>query len=184
MASPAAGTDTRGPVLERVPEGDDRPRLTCGDCGFVHYVNPRIVVGVVPAWDGKILLARRASDPRKGHWTIPAGYLEVGETLQAGAVRETWEEARARVEVGDLIGIYNISRIGQVYMVFSGRMISDDHAPGAESIETGLFAWPDIPWDDLAFPAVRWALHHDRERGSDSNRAARFEPPAMHWERV
>lgn len=173
----------RGPILERVPEGDDRPRLTCGDCGFIHYVNPRMVVGIVPHWDGKVLLARRAIEPRKGHWTIPAGYLEVGETLQFGAARETWEEARARVDVEDLIGLYNIPRIGQVYVVFRGRMLSADHAPGVESLETKLFEWDEIPWDDLAFPSVKWALLHDRERGSASG-PARFEPPGMHWERI
>lgn len=172
---------SKGPVLERVPEGDDRPRLTCGDCGFVHYVNPRIVVGVVPKWRDRILLARRAIDPRKNHWTIPAGYLEVGETLQSGAVRETWEEARARVELGELIGVYNIARIGQVYMVFRGRMLSETHAPGVESLETALFAWDDIPWRDLAFPSVEWALRHEREAAAGA--APQFEPPAMHWER-
>jgi len=173
----------RGPVLERIPKGDDRPRLTCGDCGFVHYVNPRIVIGVVPHWGEQILLARRAINPRQGHWTIPAGYLEVGETLQAGAVRETWEEARARVELEDLIGVYNIARIGQVYMVFRGRMLSADHAPGPESTETALFAWGNIPWNDLAFPTVGWSLTHDRERGARAGLAPSFEPPAMHWER-
>jgi ADP-ribose pyrophosphatase YjhB (NUDIX family) len=173
----------QGPVLERVPAGDDRRRLTCGDCGFIHYVNPRVVVGVVPHWRDHILLARRAIDPCKGKWTIPAGYLEVGETLQAGAVRETWEEARARVTLEGLIGVYNIPRIGQVYMVFRGHMLSADHGPGPESLEAALFAWDDIPWDDLAFPTVRWALTHDRARGADPGLAPQFEPPAMHWDR-
>lgn len=174
----------RGPVLERIPDGDDRPRLTCGDCGFVHYVNPRIVIGVVPRWQDRILLARRAINPRKGYWTIPAGFLEVGETLQGGAVRETWEEAQARVELEDLIGIYNIARIGQVYMVFNGRMLSGAHAAGPESVETALFAWDEIPWGELAFPAVSWSLHHHRDRGSKTGMAPSYEPPAMHWERA
>jgi ADP-ribose pyrophosphatase YjhB (NUDIX family) len=181
--SPSTGA-ARGPVRPRVPVGDDRPRLTCDDCGFIHYVNPRIVVGVVPRWGDEILLARRAIDPRKGFWTIPAGYLEVGETLQAGAVRETWEEARARVALEDLIGVYNIPRIGQVYMVFRGRMLSADHAAGPESVETGLFTWERLPWDQLAFPSVRWALTHDRERGAAPGAAPSFETPAMHWERA
>jgi ADP-ribose pyrophosphatase YjhB (NUDIX family) len=180
---PAERRPVRGPVFERVPAGDDRPRLTCGDCGFIHYVNPRVVVGAVAHWDGRVLLARRAIEPRRGYWTIPAGFLEIGETLEAGAVRETWEEARARAAVQHLIGIYNIARIGQIYMVFRARLLSGDHAPGPESLETALMTWDDVPWDELAFPSVRWALQHDRENEDGVALPPRFEPPAIHWER-
>ncbi|MCB2109000.1 MAG: NUDIX hydrolase [Rhodobacteraceae bacterium] len=173
----------KGPVFERTPPGDDRPRLVCGDCGFVNYVNPRVVVGAVSHCNGKVLLARRAIEPRKDYWTIPAGFLEVGETLEAGAVRETWEEARARIEIEHLIGIYNIVVIGQIYIVFRARMLSPEHAPGPESIETKLVAWDDVPWDSLAFPSVRWALSHDRENGGQAAPPLHGEPPSFHWER-
>jgi len=184
MANTAnASQPLRGPVFERVPPGDDRPRLMCSDCGFVNYVNPRVVVGAVSHFDGKILLARRAIEPRKGYWTIPAGFLELGETLEAGAVRETWEEARARVTIDHLVGIYNIAAIGQIYMVFRARMLSADHAAGPESLETKLVAWDDVPWDDLAFPSIRWALQHDRDNGDRIAPPPRSEPPSIHWER-
>jgi ADP-ribose pyrophosphatase YjhB (NUDIX family) len=173
----------KGPVLERVPDGDDRLRLVCADCGFVNYVNPRIVAASVPAWRGRILLARRAINPRQGFWTIPAGFLEVGETVEAGAVREAWEEARARIAVDALLAVYNIAAIGQVYMVYRARMLSADHAAGPESSDTGLFAWEDIPWNDLAFPSVRWALQHHRDAEGRTGFAPFTEPAEIHWSR-
>lgn len=176
-----------GPRLSKVPEGDDRARLVCPDCGFVDYVNPRIIVGAVATWtengESKFLLAKRAIEPRKGYWTIPAGFLEVGETLEAGAVRETWEEAGAHIAIDQLLGVYNIARIGQVYMVFRAHMLSPEYSAGAESEEVGLFAWDEIPWDLLAFPSVHWALTHHREAADLKNFAPRGEPAAMHWER-
>jgi ADP-ribose pyrophosphatase YjhB (NUDIX family) len=183
----ADGVARSGPRLERVPTGDDRPRLVCPDCDYVAYVNPRIVVGAVATWgegaDERMLLAKRAIAPRKGFWTIPAGFLEVGETIEAGAVRETWEEAGARIAVDALLGVYNIPRIGQVYMVFRARLLSPDIAAGAESEAVRLAAWDEVPWDDLAFPAVRWSLTHHRELAGRSGFAPRTEPPAVHWER-
>lgn len=176
-----------GPRLHKVPDGDDRVRLVCPDCGYIDYVNPRIVVGAVATWpennEMKFLLAKRAIEPRKGYWTIPAGFLEVGETLEAGAVRETWEEAGARIAVDQLLGVYNIARIGQVYMVFRAHMLSRDFAVGIESEEVGLFSWDKIPWDALAFPSVHWALTHHREVTDRKDFAPRGEPAAMHWER-
>jgi ADP-ribose pyrophosphatase YjhB (NUDIX family) len=170
-------------VHHRIPPGDDRPRRVCDDCGFVNYVNPRVVVGAVSTWESKILLVRRAIEPRKGYWTIPAGFLEVGETVEAGAVRETWEEARARIDIDCLLGVYNIVRIGQVYLVFRGEMLSASHAPGPESEASSLVRWDDIPWDNLAFPSVRWALEHYSESLREGAIVPRHEPHAIHWER-
>ena len=172
-----------GPRVEQVPAGDDRPRLVCPDCDFVAYLNPRIVVGAVATWQDRVLLAKRAIEPRKGYWTIPAGFLEVGETVAAGAVRETWEEAGARIAVDGLLGVYNLPRIGQVYMVFRARMLTPTFSAGTESEAAGLFTWNEIPWADLAFPAMQWALRHYREREGTADFTPQFEPPAIHWER-
>jgi ADP-ribose pyrophosphatase YjhB (NUDIX family) len=175
--------ERRGPILEKTPEGDDRPRLVCGDCGFVNYVNPRIIAASVPVWQGRFLLARRAINPRKGYWTIPAGFLEVGETVAAGAVREAWEEARARITTDALLGVYNIAAIGQIYMVYRATMLFSDFAVGPESSEVQLFAWEDIPWPDLAFPSVRWALQDYRKVEHVTAFAPFTEPADMHWSR-
>lgn len=174
---------TRGPVLERVPTGDDRPRLVCGDCGFVNYVNPRIIVAAVATWQDQFLLARRAIEPRKGFWTIPAGFLEVGETVAAGAVRECWEEARARITVDALLGIYNIAAIGQIYVTYRAALRSPECAPGPESTEARLFSWDQIPWEHLAFPSVRWALQDYRKVEGQVGFAPFTEPADMHWSR-
>lgn len=148
----------------RIPDGDNRERLVCGDCGFVSYENPKIVVGAVIAWeDGRILLARRAINPRKGFWTLPAGFMELHETTAEGAVREAWEEANARIEIDDLLAVYNIPRISQVQLMYRARLLSPDVSPGEESTEVGLFAWEEIPWTELAFPSVVWALTQYRE---------------------
>ena len=172
-----------GPRVAKIPAGDDRMRLVCPDCDFVAYVNPRIVVGAVATWQGRVLLAKRAIEPRKGYWTIPAGFLEVGETIAAGAVRETWEEAGARIAVDDLLGVYNLPHIGQVYMVFRAGMLSPAFSAGTESEAVGLFGWDEIPWADLAFPAVQWSLRHYREREGMKDFTPQYEPPAIHWER-
>lgn len=166
-----------------VPEGDDRTRLVCPDCGHVDYVNPRLVVGAVSTWENKFLLAKRAIHPRKGYWTIPAGFLESGETIEAGAVRETWEEARARIRVDRLLGIYNIAKISQVYLVFRAAMLSGDHGPGPESEDARLFSWEEIPWEQLAFPSIRWSLTHFREVAGQDVFVPQTEPPTIHWER-
>lgn len=181
--SSSSSNNLQGPTVEAVPPGDDRPRQVCTDCGFVNYINPKVVVGAVSVWEGKFLLARRAIEPQKGFWTIPAGFLETGETVEAGAVRETWEEARARVRLDALLGVYSLARIAQVYLVYRGQMLSAAHAPGPESLETKLVAWEDIPWDDIAFPSVTWALNHYRETADQAAPVPRTEPPAIHWER-
>ncbi|MBY0511192.1 MAG: NUDIX hydrolase [Rhodospirillaceae bacterium] len=186
-ASPPASGKKTGPRQTKVPDGDDRARLVCPDCGFVEYVNPRIVVGAVATWaengEVKFLLAKRAIEPRKGYWTMPAGFLEVGETLEAGAVRETWEEAGARISIDQVLGIYNIARIGQVYIVFRAHMLSPEFSVGVESEEVKLFAWDEIPWDALAFPSVHWALTHHRAATDRKDFAPHGEPAAIHWER-
>lgn len=173
----------QGPIHERTPLGDDRPRRVCEDCGFINYVNPRVVVGAVCTWKDKFLLAKRAIEPRLGYWTIPAGFLETGETVEAGAVRETWEEARARIRIDAMLGVYSIVRIAQVYVVFRGEMLSPRHAPGPESADTLLVNWDEIPWGDLAFPSVRWALEHYRDAQDQTAMPPRSEPPNIHWER-
>ena len=154
-----------------IPEGDDRERLVCPDCGHIAYENPKIVVGSVVSWGGNLLLCRRAIEPRRGFWTLPAGYLELGETVEEGAMREAWEEARARIELEGILGIYSISRIGQVQILFRARFTDDpsttapSFAAGPESLEVGLFPWEGIPWQEIAFPTVRWALEAWRAAG-------------------
>ncbi|MBM3486010.1 MAG: NUDIX hydrolase [Alphaproteobacteria bacterium] len=158
-----------GPSVRAVPDGDTRERLVCPDCGFVNYENPKIVVGSVALWGERILLCRRAIPPRKGFWTLPAGYLEQHETADAGAVREAWEEARARIEIEALLGLYNIPRLSQVQLIYRARLVVPEIEAGPESLEVGLFDWAAIPWSDLAFPSVRWALgHHDRVKDTRS----------------
>lgn len=154
-----------GPSVKRIPEGDDRPRLTCLDCGYIAYENPKVIVGAVCVWEDKVLLCKRAIEPRLGWWTIPAGFLELNETFAEGAAREAWEEALTRIHVTGVLGIYEIPRISQVYVVHKAEMITPEFAPGPESAEVKLLDWSDIPWDDLAFPSVTWALKHYRAGG-------------------
>lgn len=158
-----------GPSIRAVPDGDTRERLICGDCGFVHYDNPKIVVGAVAIWDERVLMCKRAIEPARGRWTIPAGYMELGETAEQGAAREALEEACARLEMGPLIGVYSIPRIGQVQLIYRARLVDGAFAAGAESLDAALYAWDEIPWDEIAFPTVRWALEDWRAtRGEDA----------------
>jgi ADP-ribose pyrophosphatase YjhB (NUDIX family) len=149
--------------VRRKPEGDDRDRLTCADCGFIAYENPKVVVGTIVAEAGRVLLCRRAIEPRAGFWTIPAGYLEMGETAEEGAAREAFEEACARIALDGVLAVYSIARLGQVQVLFRGRFAEPGFAAGPESLEVGLFDWDEIPWRELAFPTVRWALEAWRE---------------------
>jgi ADP-ribose pyrophosphatase YjhB (NUDIX family) len=165
-----------GPSVLRVPEGDTRERLVCDDCGFVLYRNPKVVVGSVCAHDGRILLCRRAIDPRAGYWTIPAGYLELNETTAEGAMREAAEEAGAKIEIQALLAVYSIPRISQVQVIYAARLLSPAVSPGVETQEVRLVPWADVPWQDLAFPSVRWALNHWRDH-TGGHRAARGNPP-------
>ncbi|WP_262692272.1 NUDIX hydrolase [Kordiimonas aestuarii] len=148
---------------KRIPEGDERERLVCTDCGFIHYENPRIIAGAVVEHAGRILLCRRAIFPQKGRWTIPAGYLENGEAPHEGAAREVYEEALAEIEITDLLAVYAVKHISQVHLMYRATLKAPDFGPGTESLEVALFDWQDIPWDELAFPSVHWVLNHHRE---------------------
>jgi ADP-ribose pyrophosphatase YjhB (NUDIX family) len=147
----------------RIPDGEDRERAICAHCGFIDYRNPKIVVGSVAAFEGRILLCRRAIDPRKGYWTLPAGYLELGETAEEGALREAREEAGAELRIDRLLAVYSVPRIGQVQLIFRALLENPALAPGSESLEARLFEFADIPWPEIAFPTVHWALQHHRE---------------------
>ncbi|HSU07072.1 MAG TPA: NUDIX hydrolase [Acetobacteraceae bacterium] len=155
--------------IRRVPDGDNRERLICPDCGHIAYDNPKIVVGSVVASANSILMCRRAIEPRRGFWTLPAGYLEHGETLQEGAIREALEEAEAQIALDGILGVFSVSRIGQVQIIFRGRFadasIPPRFAAGPESLEVALFLWERIPWAEVAFPTVRWALQAWRDAG-------------------
>lgn len=152
-----------------IPPGDERERRICDRCGFIDYVNPRIVVGSVVTWTAPgeteplILFCRRAIEPRRGFWTLPAGFMETGETVRAAAIREAREEACCEIEIDALLAVYDVPHISQVQLMFRATLASPDVAPGVESLEVALLKWPDIPWDELAFPSVTWALKHWRE---------------------
>jgi ADP-ribose pyrophosphatase YjhB (NUDIX family) len=163
--------------VQKIPEGDTRPRLVCDTCGFVRYDNPKIVVGSVVSHDGRILLCRRAIDPRSGFWTLPAGYLELNETTQDGAVREAYEEATARIEIDRLLAVYSIPRISQVQLIYRARLLDPEVRPGPESAEVGLFGWDEIPWEEIAFPSARWALRAFRETEALADFAPLTNPP-------
>ena len=150
------------PDFERtIPDGDNRERLVCRDCGHIDYQNPKIVVGAVVVHDGRILLCKRAIEPRRGYWTLPAGFMELGETTEEGAKREAMEEAEADIALEGMLACYSISRIGQVQLIYRARFADPANprfAAGPESEDVRLFDWDDIPWDELAFPTVRWSL--------------------------
>lgn len=155
-------------VEMRTPDGDHLPRHICATCGMIHYQNPKMVVGCIAEWEDKILLCRRAIEPKYGLWTLPAGFMENGETTLEGAARETWEEAGARIEMGNLYTLFNLPHISQVYLMFRARLLDLDYQSGIESLETRLFTEAEIPWDDIAFRTVRATLElyfSDRRRG-------------------
>ena len=139
------------PVTRRIPEGEDREREVCRVCQFIHYRNPIPVVGCVPEYEGRILLCRRAIDPRHGYWTVPAGFMELNETLEEAAVRETREEACAEVRLGELFSIVDVPRAGQVHFFFRAEVVNGKFEPGIESLETRLFEPGEIPFDNIAF---------------------------------
>lgn len=157
------------PVSRKVPPGDNLPRYVCDTCQEIHYQNPKIVAGCIPEWERKILLCRRAIEPRYGLWTFPAGFMESGESTEQAAARETLEEAQAQVESMALYAVFSLPLISQVYMVFRGRLREPTFGSGAESLEVQLFHRDAIPWDEIAFPVVREALTryvHDLIRGN------------------
>lgn len=147
-----------GPVEYRVPADDNRDRATCTLCGHVHYENPLNVVGTVPVWGQQVLLCRRNIEPRYGLWTLPAGFMELGETTAEGAVRETVEEAGARIELQELFTLINVARVGQVHLFYRARLQDTHFDPGPESIEARLFHEHEIPWDEIAFRTTRETL--------------------------
>jgi ADP-ribose pyrophosphatase YjhB (NUDIX family) len=143
----------------KIPDGDNMERHVCADCGWIHYDNPKIVVGSVVTFEEKFLLCRRAINPRKGYWTLPAGYLEQNETTADGAVREAFEEANANIRIRDLLALYSVTHISQVQIMYRAELDRPEFSAGPESLEVRLFEWENIPWEDLAFPTVYWALH-------------------------
>jgi ADP-ribose pyrophosphatase YjhB (NUDIX family) len=153
----------------RVPAEDNRERAVCPACGMVHYENPLNVVGTVPVWGDRLLLCQRAIEPRYGFWTLPAGFLELGETTAQGAMRETDEEAGASIELGALFSVLNVVRVGQVHLFYLATMTSPALAPGSESLQARLFREDEVPWEEIAFRTVRETLRYffdDRRRGS------------------
>jgi ADP-ribose pyrophosphatase YjhB (NUDIX family) len=155
-------------VTLRIPEGDDRERFVCVSCQAIHYINPRVIVGCLPEHEGKVLLCLRAIEPRRDYWTLPAGFMENGETSQQGAARETWEEAHARATDLELYRIFDVPHISQVYMFYRCHIRDGEYGAGPESLESHLFEEQDIPWDRIAFPVVRQALEEyfsDRREG-------------------
>ena len=162
-------------IARRVPAGDNMPRFVCADCGTIHYQNPKIVVGCLPEFEERVLLCKRAIEPRRGLWTLPAGFLENGETIFAGALRETLEEANARVEIGDLYTMISLPQISQVYVMFRARLLDLDFGPGPESLEVRLFEEREIPWEEIAFRTIGRTLRNyflDRKRGAFATRVS------------
>lgn len=155
-------------VTRRIPEGDDKDRWVCQSCGTIHYQNPKIVVGCVPERDGKILLCKRAIEPRSGFWTLPAGFMELGESIAEGAARETLEEACAKVEIGRLFASVDAIHAGQLHLFFTAKLMSD-FAAGHETLDAALFDVADMPWDDLAFATNRYALEKYVEDAGQDN---------------
>jgi ADP-ribose pyrophosphatase YjhB (NUDIX family) len=152
----------------KIPPGDDRERYVCSRDGEIFYQNPLVVVGTIPVWQDKILLCRRAIEPRAGFWTLPAGFLALGETTAEAGLRETREEAEAEVELGPLFALFNVAHIGQLHMFYRANLRTGEHGPGQESAETALFDAADIPWRQLAFPTIHRTLERflaDREKG-------------------
>ena len=161
-------TECGTPVQFMIPDGDTHPRYVCPNCATIHYQNPKLIVGSIPEWQGKILLCRRAIEPRLGLWTLPAGFMENGESPSQAALRETLEEACARVEISDLFTLISLPLFDQVHLFYRARLLDTDFSPGDESLETALFAENDIPWDELAFRSVEQCLRYyfaDRQSG-------------------
>jgi ADP-ribose pyrophosphatase YjhB (NUDIX family) len=152
----------------QIPEGDNRQRLCCPQCGYIHYENPKMVVGTIPVWENKILLCKRAIDPRKGFWTLPAGFMELNESTQAGAIRETHEEAGAQFEIGDIYSILDVVKANQVHFFYLARLTSSTFNPGEETLEAKLFEPNQIPWAEIAFQTVemtlRWFLSETNQQ--------------------
>ncbi len=170
-------SDCGAPVSLRVPEGDLLPRFVCDSCGIVHYQNPKIVVGCVPEFEGRIVICKRAIEPRVGYWTVPAGFLENGETLQQGAAREAHEEALAKVEILSLLTIVHVIPAHQVHVFFRARLLDPEIGAGPESLDARLVTADELPWADIAFPSTDYTLRRfleDRAAGVDKHHFTQF----------
>lgn len=168
------------PVSLRVPAGDSLPRHVCGRCGTIHYQNPKLVIGALPEWHDRVLLCRRAIEPRYGLWTLPAGFMENAETTAQAALRETLEEASARIELAELYTLIDVPHINQVHLIYRARLLDLGFAPGEESLEVKLFDEASIPWDAIAFRSISLTLRHyfeDRRRGHFPFHTGEIEPP-------
>jgi ADP-ribose pyrophosphatase YjhB (NUDIX family) len=166
-------------VTLQIPEGDDRERFVCVGCELIHYSNPRVIVGCVPIHEDKVLLCKRAIEPRKNYWTLPAGFMENGETTPQGAARETWEEARARVSNMELYRVFDVPYISQIYMFYRCEVDDGAYGVGPESLESGFYTEQEIPWDEIAFPVVYEALKEyfeDTKTGHFPVRVSAIEP--------
>ena len=161
----------------RVPVGEDRERAVCDTCGFINYVNPKIVAGSVVTYGDQILICKRAIEPRSGFWTLPAGFMEEGESVEEAAMREAQEEAYAKIEIDRLLAVYSIPRISQVQIMYRARLTDPEIAPGPESLDVKLVDWEDIPWNALAFPSVYWALKAWRDTKDLTDFAPFSNPP-------
>ena len=156
-------------MIRRVPPGDSLERWVCDQCGEIHYQNPRLIVGTVPEFEGRILLCRRAIEPRYGYWTLPAGFMENDETAAQAAARETLEEAGARVEMGEPFSLISVPHVNQVHLFYRARLADLNFNPGEETLEVALFEEPAVPWKDVAFRTVANTLRHwfaDRKEGA------------------
>jgi ADP-ribose pyrophosphatase YjhB (NUDIX family) len=175
-----------GNLTRAIPEGDDRLRHICGDCGTIHYQNPKVIAGCIPVWEDRVLLCKRAIEPRYGTWTLPAGFMEMGETLEQAARREAFEEARVQVELEPLYTLFSLPHISQVYVFFRARMLAEEFGAGEESLDVRLFREQDIPWDDLAFETVHRSLRlffEDRRNGGFPFRLEDIGPDARRMRR-
>ncbi|WP_290697972.1 NUDIX hydrolase [Amphritea sp.] len=171
-------------VRLEVPEGDNRPRHICNNCSFIHYVNPKVIAGCLPVYEGKVLLCKRAIEPRIGFWTLPAGYMENGESTQNAATRETREEANARVSQLELYTLTSLVPVSQVQLIYLAQLDDLDFSAGDETEDVQLFAEEDIPWDDLAFQTIRNALRfyfEDRKKGVFPMRHIDLETPPRQY---
>lgn len=167
-------------VTVRIPAGDTLPRAICDHCSTIHYQNPKLVVGSLPVWNEQILLCRRAIEPRHGMWTLPAGFMENGETLAAAAARETQEEACANIELEQLYTVISVPHISQVHAIYLARLLDLNFAPGEETLEVALMREDQIPWDEIAFRSITLTLRHyfaDRKRGSFGLHTSELTPP-------
>ncbi len=156
------------PVALRVPAGDSLPRHVCDRCNAIHYRNPKLVVGTLPFWEDRVLLCKRAIEPRYGKWTLPAGFMENQETVAAAALRETEEESGAHIELGEMYTLISVPHISQVHVIFRARLLDLDFAPGEETLEVALFSEEEVPWDEIAFRTIGMTLRHyfaDRRSG-------------------